>query len=52
MAMLSCGPQSQRSEWKTSPVRHSECMRTRTGSSPDTWPMTIAKWTRLYTVAS
>ena len=26
----SCSPQSQRWEWKTSPVRHSECMRTRT----------------------
>ena len=26
----SCQPQSQRSEWKTSPVRHFECMRTST----------------------
>ena len=29
-ACSSWSPQSQRSEWKTSPVRHSECTRTRT----------------------
>ena len=29
-AASSCGPQSQRSEPSTSPVRHSECTRTST----------------------
>ena len=31
-AAPSCSPQSHRSEWKASPVRHSECTRTSTGS--------------------
>jgi hypothetical protein len=30
----SCTPQSQRIEWNTSPVRHSECTRTSTSRSP------------------
>src|SRR3954468_18083147 len=40
----SCSPQSQRSEWKTSPVRHSEWTRTSTSSLPATSPLTIATW--------
>jgi hypothetical protein len=26
--LISCSPQSQRSDWNTSPVRHCECTRT------------------------
>ena len=37
-ASSSCGPQSQRSEPNTSPVRHSECTRTSTGSPPVSSP--------------
>ena len=40
----SCSPQSQRSEWKTSPVRHSECTRTSTSALPSTSPLTSATW--------
>ena len=43
IALMSCEPQSQRSEWNTSPVRHSECIRTSAGVSPATSPMTIAR---------
>ena len=35
---------SQRSEWKTSPVRHSEWTRTSTSSAPSTCPFTSAMW--------
>ena len=38
----SCQPQSQRSEWKTSPVRHRECMRASTCSPSATSPKTSA----------
>ena len=41
-ACSSCSPQSQRSEWKTSPVRHSEWTRTSTFSAPSTSPLTSA----------
>ena len=41
-ACSSCSPQSQRSEWKTSPVRHSEWTRTSTFSAPSTSPFTSA----------
>ena len=51
-AFSSCDPQSHRREWKTSPVRHSECTRTSTGASPATSPMTSASGTRLSTVVS
>ena len=44
-ACSSCSPQSQRSEWKTSPVRHSEWTRTRTFSAPSTSPATSATCT-------
>ena len=37
-AASSCGPQSQRSEPNTSPVRHSECTRTSTSSPSETSP--------------
>ena len=37
-----CSPQSQRWEWKTSPVRHSEWTRTRTGSPDATSPSVSA----------
>ncbi len=37
-ACSSCSPQSQSSEWKTSPVRHSEWTRTSTFSAPSTSP--------------
>src|SRR3954467_6031598 len=43
-AVSSCWPQSQRIEWNTSPVRHSECTRTRTSSRPATSPLTMATW--------
>ena len=43
-ACSSCSPQSQRSEWKTSPVRHSEWTRTSTFSAPSTSPLTSATW--------
>src|SRR5215216_222314 len=43
-ASSSCSPQSQRSEWKTSPVRHSEWTRTSTSSAPATSPFTSATW--------
>ena len=36
------GPQSQRSEPKTSPVRHSECTRTSTSSPSPRSPITSA----------
>ena len=39
IAASSCGPQSQRSEPNTSPVRHSLCTRTSTFSSPCTAPL-------------
>ena len=42
MALWSCQPQSQRSEWKTSPVRHLEWIRTSTFSRPETSPKTSA----------
>ena len=35
MANCNCGPQSHFAEWSTSPVRHSLCIRTSTGSSCD-----------------
>ena len=38
-----CGPQSQRRDPNTSPVRHSECTRVSTGSSPVTSPCTSAR---------
>ena len=41
-ASASCSPQSQRCEPKTSPVKHSECRRQSTGSSPATSPLTSA----------
>ena len=43
-ASSSCWPQSQRSEWKTSPVRHSECTRTSTSFCPSISPLTMATW--------
>ena len=43
-ASSSCSPQSQRSEWKTSPVRHSEWTRTSTSGWPSTFPWTSATW--------
>src|ERR1043166_3168261 len=42
IAASSWGPQSQRIEWKTSPVRHFECIRTRTSFAPATSPWTSA----------
>ncbi|SKZ84039.1 Uncharacterised protein [Mycobacteroides abscessus subsp. abscessus] len=46
IAASSCGPQSQRSDPNTSPVRHSECTRTSTSlpvpSSPAMSPITNA----------
>ena len=42
-ALWSWGPQSQRCEPKTSPVRHSECTRTSTFSKPRTSPITKAR---------
>ena len=42
MAQCSCCPQSQRREPKVSPVRHLECIRTRTFSFPATSPCTNA----------
>ncbi len=41
-ASISWVPQSQRSDENTSPVRHSECTRTRTFSAPATSPRTRA----------
>src|SRR5918995_257921 len=41
-ACSSCSPQSHRSEWNTSPVRHSEWTRTRTSSAPSISPLTSA----------
>src|SRR3989304_2638798 len=46
MEAASCQPQSQRREPKTSPVRHRECMRTRTLSLPFTSPNTSATCSR------
>src|SRR6266545_1355502 len=43
-ACSSCSPQSQRREWKTSPVRHSEWTRTSTFGWPSTSPLTSATW--------
>src|SRR5881397_1699603 len=51
-ALSSWRPQSHRREWKTSPVRHSECTRTSTGSSPDTETINRERGTRLSTVVS
>jgi len=51
-AFSSCGPQSHRREWKTSPIRHSEWTRTSTGSSLATCPITSATGTRASTVVS
>src|SRR5581483_4463499 len=42
IAASSCSPQSQRREWNTSPVRHSEWTRTSTSSAPSTSPCTSA----------
>ena len=42
MAVSSCGPQSQRAEWKTSPVRHLECTRTITSTPSPMSPFTSA----------
>src|SRR5215467_4023130 len=51
-ALWSCEPQSQRREPNTSPVRHSECTRTSTGSSVRTSPFTRATGRRSSTVVS
>src|SRR5699024_2613667 len=37
-AVCNCGPQSQRCEPKTSPVKHSECIRNKTEDSCDGFP--------------
>src|SRR5579864_2156674 len=44
IALCNCAWQSQRCEPKTSPVRHSLCTRTRTGSSPRSSDLTSAMW--------
>ena len=43
IASWSCGPQSQRCDPSTSPVKHSEWTRTSTGSSPEMSPLTSAR---------
>src|SRR5213592_1458423 len=49
-ALWSCAPQSQRREPNTSPVRHSECTRTSTGSCGWISPCTSAMWVCVSTV--
>ena len=44
MAVWSWSPQSQRMDPKTSPVRHSLCMRTSTDFAEATSPWTSARW--------
>ena len=46
-AAWSCGPQSHLSDPRTSPVKHAECMRTRTGASVGGAPISMAQCSSL-----